>query len=500
MTDTTQRGARTRRGFMRQLAGTTLVLGFAPRSGRWVTAAETAPDTPFDKVPPLTGTLHLDEVSLDAAAQDFGRLVRRRPIAVLKPGSVRDISRMLRFAARHGLRVAVRGHGHAIYGQTQVEGGIVIDMSTLAGVLVRHGRACVDAGSSWLSVLEATLLRGLTPPVLPDYLGLSVGGTLSIGGVSPTTHRDGAQVDNVLSLEVVTGQGDVVSCSMGRHRDLFQAALAGQGQCAIITSAEIRLVPSPGSVRGFSLLYADIGTAIEDAVGLIGEQRFDGVVIFVVAAAGGQRLHVLLGTKVLLLPRRARQCRPPRGPASCPGQRADPGRELLPVLEPCGGTVSRGRPCRDHPDGARPEGVGLRRARARAAHTRRSGGVWHRADRRVAALPFYASAVPGARRRRVCRVRRDSRQRRSGHARAHGRRQPGPLRRRPRDRRDALSLQRPGAVTRRLAQALRIRLAGARARENGRTTRGTSWPRVRICSASTRRLHLRADGTIAART
>jgi FAD binding domain len=175
MTDTTQRGARTRRGFMRQLAGTTLVLGFAPRSGRWVTAAETAPDTPFDKVPPLRGTLHLDEVSLDAAAQDFGRLVRRRPIAVLKPGSVRDISRMLRFAARHGLRVAVRGHGHAIYGQTQVEGGIVIDMSTLASVLVRYGRASVDAGSSWLSVLEATLLRGLTPPVLPDYLGLSTG-------------------------------------------------------------------------------------------------------------------------------------------------------------------------------------------------------------------------------------------------------------------------------------------------------------------------------------
>ena len=195
---------------MKQLASTTLVLGFAPGGGGWVTAAAKGPDTPFENLPPLTGTLHLDETSLDAAAQDFGGLVRRRPIAVLKPGSVRDISRMVRFAGQHGLRVAVRGHGHAVYGQTQVEGGIVIDMSTLAGVHVSHGRATAYAGSSWLSVLESTLQKGLTPAVLPDYLGLSVGGTLSIGGISTTTHRYGAQVDNVRSLEVVTGKGDVV--------------------------------------------------------------------------------------------------------------------------------------------------------------------------------------------------------------------------------------------------------------------------------------------------
>jgi cytokinin dehydrogenase len=297
MKESMRRRPHSRRGFMTQLAGATLVLGFAPGRGGWVTAAAKGPDTTFDKLPPLTGTLHLDETSLDAAAQDFGGLVRRRPIAVLKPGSVRDISRMVRFAARHGLRLAVRGHGHAVYGQTQIEGGIVVDMSTLTGVHVSHGRAIAYAGSSWLSVLESTLQKGLTPPVLTDYLGLSVGGTLSIGGVSPTTHRYGAQVDLVRSLQVVTGEGDIVLCSEERHRDLFHAALAGQGQCAIITRAEIRLEPSPASVRRFSLMYADIATALEDATRLVEEQRFDGVVIVVVPAAGGQPLHFLNATK-----------------------------------------------------------------------------------------------------------------------------------------------------------------------------------------------------------
>ena len=287
---------------MKQLAGTTLVLGFARNGGGWVTAAEKRPDTAFDELPPLTGTLHLDEASLDAAAQDFGGLVRRRPIAVLKPGSVRDISRMVRFAAQHGLRVAVRGHGHAVYGQTQVEGGIVVDMSTLTGVHVAHDRAIAYAGSSWLGVLESTLQRGLAPSVLPDYLGLSVGGTLSIGGVSTTTHRHGAQVDLVRSLEVVTGEGNVVVCSEKRHRDLFHAALAGQGQCAIVTKAEIRLEASPASVRRFSLMYVDIATALEDATLLVEEQRFDGVVIIVVPTAGGQHLHFLNATKYYSFP------------------------------------------------------------------------------------------------------------------------------------------------------------------------------------------------------
>jgi len=89
--------------------------------------------------------------------------------------------------------------------------------------------------------------------VLTAYLGLTVGGTLSIGGVGTTTFRHGAQVDHVHELQAVTGEGQLVMCSETRHRDLFEAALAGQGQCAIMTRAVLRLVPAAGMVREYVL-------------------------------------------------------------------------------------------------------------------------------------------------------------------------------------------------------------------------------------------------------
>ena len=60
---------------------------------------------------------------------------------------------------------------------------------------------------------QTTLPRGLTPPVLTDYLNLSVGGTLAVGGVGATTPRYGLQSDNVLEIDVVTGRGEVLTCS-----------------------------------------------------------------------------------------------------------------------------------------------------------------------------------------------------------------------------------------------------------------------------------------------
>ena len=65
----------------------------------------------------------------------------------------------------------------------------------------------VGAGATWRAVLGATLARGLTPPVLTNYLGLSVGGTLAVGGIGGTSSRYGMQTDNVLALDVVTGDG-----------------------------------------------------------------------------------------------------------------------------------------------------------------------------------------------------------------------------------------------------------------------------------------------------
>lgn len=69
---------------------------------------------------------------------------------MLKPGSAQDIVKLVQFANRYGLKVAVRGQGHAMFGQAQVDEGVVIDSSTLNSVRIMNagGHRVVEAGSA----------------------------------------------------------------------------------------------------------------------------------------------------------------------------------------------------------------------------------------------------------------------------------------------------------------------------------------------------------------
>lgn len=206
---------------------------------------------------------------------DFGGLVHATPREVARPASVAEVMDALRDAARRGLQVAPRGRAHSTYGQAQVDGGIVLDLSRLDGIGdVRDGRVVAGADATWRDVLAATLPHGLAPPVLIDYLDLSVGGTLSAGGIGATSHRHGAQVDNVAALRVVTGAGEVVTCSPGERPDLFDAARAGLGQCGAIVEATMALEPIPERVRRHRLPYDDVLALMADQRRLVAEDRF----------------------------------------------------------------------------------------------------------------------------------------------------------------------------------------------------------------------------------
>lgn len=245
-----------RRAFLTGTAAVAVV-AFDPLGLGWVTEADAAPGAV--RVPELDGELVVDEESLTEAADDYGHLVHRRPVAVLRPGSVRDIVTVVCYANRVGLRVAMRGQGHSVFGQAQAGGGVVIDSRTLATVhAVEPDRAVVDAGVRWLELVTETLARGLTPPVNTDYLGLSVGGTLSVGGIGGATSHHGMLVDNVLELEVVTGDGRLLRCSPTVRPALFGAVLGGLGQFAIIVRATVRLVPAETTARVYNVFYPDL--------------------------------------------------------------------------------------------------------------------------------------------------------------------------------------------------------------------------------------------------
>ncbi|MFC8514730.1 FAD-binding protein [Streptomyces sp. NPDC057257] len=206
-----------------------------------------------------------DPTALAEAATDFGHLVVRPPLGVLRPRCTADVVEALAYAGPRRIPVAVHGGGHSLYGQGQAPGGIVIDMNTMNTVVaVEQDRAVVEAGASWRDVLAATLPYGLTPPVLTDYLGASVGGVLCAGGLGGGSHRHGLVADSVLELEVVTGTGEHLTCSPRRHRRLFHAVLAGLGQCAVIVRTTLRLVPAPELVRRHCLYYTDLDSYLAD--------------------------------------------------------------------------------------------------------------------------------------------------------------------------------------------------------------------------------------------
>ncbi len=138
-----------RRSVLQGLITSTFVIGFDLTTRSWVTSASAT--SVFESLPPLDGVLYTDNATLADASIDFGNIVHRQPIAVLKPGSIEDIVQIIQFARTYKLKVAPRGQGHSVYGQSQVEAGIVIDLSTLNKIhFIGTDRAIVDAGSKRL--------------------------------------------------------------------------------------------------------------------------------------------------------------------------------------------------------------------------------------------------------------------------------------------------------------------------------------------------------------
>ncbi|MFB4297427.1 FAD-binding protein [Actinomadura sp. NTSP31] len=179
--------------------------------------------------------------------RDFGGIVAGAPARSVRPRSADEVADALREARARRLDAVPRGCGHSTFGQS-LTSGICLDMRGLAGVEdVASGHAVAGAGTTWREVLAATLPHGLAPPVLTDFLDVTVGGTISAGGVGGTSHLHGTQADHVLALDVVK-DGQAVPCSPRVRPELFDAVRGGLGRHGVITSATLRLVPAPERV------------------------------------------------------------------------------------------------------------------------------------------------------------------------------------------------------------------------------------------------------------
>ncbi|KAI3920935.1 hypothetical protein MKW98_027645 [Papaver atlanticum] len=231
-----------------------------------------------------------------AACKDFGGLNQSRPLGVIKPVGTDDLVRIIRSvisssssassSSNNNLTVAVRGNGHSINGQAMTDSnGLVILMREINPriqiVTRNHHNSCSNGGCSngggdvfvdvgggvlWEDVLlHCYYSSGLAPRSWTDYLGLTVGGTLSNAGISGQAFRYGPQTSNVTELEVVTGKGEIVTCSENQNSELFFGVLGGLGQFGIITRARILLQPAPHMVRWIRMVYCEFDDFTNDA-------------------------------------------------------------------------------------------------------------------------------------------------------------------------------------------------------------------------------------------
>jgi FAD/FMN-containing dehydrogenase len=192
----------------------------------------------------------------DAARQVWNGMIDRRPALLVRCAGVADVIQSVTFARTHNLLVAVRGGGHNITGYAVCDGGLMIDLSPLKGIrvdpVVRTVRA--QGGVTWSEFDHETQAFGLATTggtvASTGIAGLTLG-----GGLGHLMRRFGVACDNLLSVDIVTADGQLRTASATENADLFWAVRGGGGNFGVVTSLEYRLHPVGPLVLGGIILH-----------------------------------------------------------------------------------------------------------------------------------------------------------------------------------------------------------------------------------------------------
>jgi FAD/FMN-containing dehydrogenase len=168
------------------------------------------------------------------------------PAVVLRPSSVGDVQAGVRFARSSGLSLSVRGGGHGFPGFGTNDGGVVIDLGSLAEVkIIDEQRQIVriGGGATWGQVAATLAPYGLAISS-GDTRGVGVGGLTLGGGIGWKVRKYGLALDNVIAADVVTADAEVLRVSAEENSELFWAIRGGGGNFGIVTSFEFRAHPT----------------------------------------------------------------------------------------------------------------------------------------------------------------------------------------------------------------------------------------------------------------
>ncbi|WP_460696577.1 FAD-binding oxidoreductase [Nocardia thraciensis] len=166
-----------------------------------------------------------------------------------------------------GRPLTLRGAGHSCDGQTVTDGELLVTYApkSVAAQVRELDADLVEtpAGMSWYGLERYLNSRGRSFPVLPNYLHMSIGGTLSVGGIGIDSIRHGMQVDHVERIQLIDGTGASRWCSRTEHPELFRFALGGLGTVGLIERAVLRTVPYRRDTHLHRTFHVDLAELAE---------------------------------------------------------------------------------------------------------------------------------------------------------------------------------------------------------------------------------------------
>lgn len=176
-----------------------------------------------------------------SASTIWNAMIDRRPLLIARCISQSDVAASIEFAREHGLVVSVRGGGHNVAGKALCDDGLMIDLSLMKGVQVNVKTDTVIAqpGCTLGDLDRATDHFGLAVPAgIVSETGIA-GLTLG-GGTGWLVRKYGLTCDHLISAEVVTADGRVVTADATQNEDLFWGLRGGGGNFGVVTSFEYR--------------------------------------------------------------------------------------------------------------------------------------------------------------------------------------------------------------------------------------------------------------------
>jgi len=195
------------------------------------------------------------DAGYDEARKVYNGMIDRRPAAIVRCADIADVIATVGCARQEGRVLSVRGGGHSVPGFGTNDDGIVCDLSPMTGIRVDAERrtARAEGGCTWGDLDHATHAFGLatTGGIISTtgVAGLTLG-----GGIGHLARGCGLSCDNLISADVVTADGQLVTASEDENADLFWALRGGGGNFGVVTSLEFRLHPV-GEIYGGPIFY-----------------------------------------------------------------------------------------------------------------------------------------------------------------------------------------------------------------------------------------------------